>query len=111
MPDLTEHIGHLFTAELQFRLASAVSLATTHGVQPLDLPMQWSHGEHIVTYDEVALRPDQADYAAFFLQRSATYMMAVACRDAIVAAKSDPKSSGDPSIRAAYQIARLEHRT
>jgi hypothetical protein len=104
MLDFSEHIGHLFTAELQFRLASAVSLATTHGEQPLDLPMQWSHGQHIVTYNEVALRPDQADYAAFFLQRSATYMMAVAARDAIVAAIQDPKSSADPNIRAAIKL-------
>lgn len=97
----------MFTAELQFRLASAVVLASTHGVQPLDLPMQWSHGQHVVTYDEIALRADQADYAAFFLQRSATFMMAVAARDALVAAVPDPKSSDDSNIRAAYQITRL----
>jgi hypothetical protein len=107
MADIDRHIGYLFTAELQFRLASAVSLATTHGMQPLDLPMQWSHGQHLVTYEEIALRPDQADYAAFFLQRSATLMMAVATRDAIVAAVPDPKSSVDPNVRSAYQIARL----
>lgn len=102
-----KHIGRLFAAELQFRLASAVRLATTRGVQPLDLPMEWTHGEHRVRYEELALRQDQADYAADFLHRSATYLMAVAMKDAICAVVADPKTSPDPSTRAAYQIARL----
>ncbi len=85
MTDREKHVGALFTAELQFRLASAVRLATTMGEQPLDLPTKWSHGQHIVTYDEIALRPDQADYAAHFLLRSATYQMAVTIRNAVQA--------------------------
>jgi len=60
--DQEKHIGALFTAELQFRLASAVHLATTANIQPLDLPMVWSHGQHLVKYEEIALRPDQADF-------------------------------------------------
>jgi len=101
------HIGRLFSAELQFRLASAVRLATTRAVQPLDLPMEWTHGEHRVRYEEVALRQEQADYAADFLHRSATYLMAVAIKDAIRAAVPDPKKSSDLATRSAYQIARL----
>jgi hypothetical protein len=101
------HIGLLFSAELQFRLASAVRLATTQGVQPLDLPIEWSHGQHRVKYQEVALRKDQADFAACFLHRSATYSMAVVMKDAIRAAVPDPKTSLQPTTRAAYQIARL----
>src|SRR5687767_10569446 len=69
-----KHIDQLFTAELQFRLASAVQLATIQQVQPLDLPMERTHGRHRVKYEEIALRPDQADYAACFLHRSATYL-------------------------------------
>src|SRR3990172_5486200 len=107
MSDREKHLGHLFTAELQFRLASAVRLATTKKVQPLDLPMEWTHGQYRVTYEEIALREDQADYAAFFLHRSATYLMAVAIKDAIRAAVSDPKTSPDSNVLAAYQIARL----
>lgn len=107
MADRQEHIDRLFTAELQFRFASAVRVATTMHLQPLDLPMEWTHGKHRVTYDEVALRQDQADFAARHLQRSATYLMAVAMKDAIRAVVPDPKNSTDHSVRAAYQIARL----
>jgi hypothetical protein len=107
MSDIQQHINQLFTAELQFRLASAVRLATSRNAQPLDLPTEWSHGAHTVTYEEIALRPEQADYAACFLHKSATFLMAVAIRNAIRAVVSEPKSSTDPNIIAAYQIARL----
>lgn len=107
MSDRETHIQNLFTAELQFRLASAVRIAVTGNRQPIDLPMEWTHGQHRVRYEEIALRQDQADYAACFLQRSATYLMAVAMKDAIRAVVSDPKSSSDSDVRAAYQIARL----
>lgn len=107
MGAVDEHVGRLFTAELQFRLASAVQLAVISNQQPLDLPMEWSHGRHVVTYEEIALRQDQAEYASFFLHRSATYLMAVAMKDAIVAAVSDPKNALDANVRAAYQISRL----
>jgi hypothetical protein len=107
MTDREHHIQQLFTAELQFRLASAVRLAVTGSRQPLDLPMEWVHGEHHVRYEEVALRQDQADYAAAFLQRSATYLLAVVMKDAIRAVVADPKSSSDSDVRACYQIARL----
>ena len=107
MTDREHHIHQLFTAELQFRLASAVRLAATGKRQPLDLPTEWVHGHHRVRYEEIALRQDQADYAAAFLQRSATYLMAVAMKDAIRAVVPDPKSSPDADVQAAYQIARL----
>ncbi len=107
MSDLDKHIGFLFTAELQFRFASAVRLATTREIQPLDLPMEWTHGQHSVKYEEIALRQDQADYAACFLHRSATFLMAVAIKDAIRAVVPDPKNSPDAAIRGAYQVARL----
>lgn len=107
MNALDEHVGRLFTAELQFRLASAVQLAVINKCQPLDLPMVWSHGQHLVTYEEIALRQDQAEYASFFLHRSATYLMAVAMKDAIRAAVPDPKNALDANVRAAYQIVRL----
>lgn len=107
MSEREKHIRQLLTAELQFRLASAVRIATTMEVQPLDLPIEWTHGQHRVTYEEIALRQDQADYAACYLQRSATYLMAVAIKDAIRTVEPDPKNSTDSNIRAAYQIARL----
>jgi hypothetical protein len=105
--DNEKQIGKLFTAELQFRLASAVRLAVTFGNQPLDLPTQWTHGQHSVGYEEIALRQDQADFAACFLHRSATYLMAVAIKDVIRATVHDPKTSTDSNIQNAYQIARL----
>jgi hypothetical protein len=33
--------------------------------RPLDLPLEWTHGQHHVKYGDVALLPDQADYAAW----------------------------------------------
>lgn len=102
-----DHIGRLFCAELQFRFASAVRLATTLKVQPLDLPTDWSHGRHRVKEKEIALRQDQAEYAAFFLHRTATYLMAVAMKDAIRVVVPNPKSSSDSSIKSAYQISRM----
>lgn len=101
------HTERLFIAELQFRLASAVRMATTFGEQPLALPTEWSHGRHKVSYAEIAIREDQADVAACFLQRSATYLMAVAMRDTLVASVPDPKSSPDADVQGAYQISRL----
>lgn len=105
MNEREKHIGRLLTAELQFRLASAVRLATTRQIQPLDLPQDWTHGKHRVTYEEIALRPGQADYAALFLHRSATFLMAVAMKEAIRAVVHDPKTAAEP-VRSAYQIAR-----
>ena len=103
-----KHSRLLFTAELQFRLASAVRLAASLETQPLDLPVTWTHGNHSVQYGDIALRRDQADYAAHFLHLSATYLLAVAVKDAIGAVfVSDPKASCDPKVRAAYEIARL----
>ncbi len=107
MTENEKHIAYLFTAELQFRLASAVHLATTLNAQPLDLPTEWTHGKNSVKNDEIALRPDQADYAAYFLHRSSAFLMAVAMKDAIRATVNDPKNSTNPDVRSAYQIARM----
>lgn len=101
------HADNLFVAELQFRLASAVRLATTLNIQPLDLPIRWTHGRHCVRYEEIALRPDQADFAANFLQQSATFLIAGAIKDAIRAVVPEPKKAPDFSVQSAYQIARL----
>lgn len=102
-----KQINELFAAELQFRLASAVRLATNLKTQPLDLPTEWVHGQQRVKYEEIALRQDQAEYAAVLLHQSATFLMATAIRNAIPVAVVDPKSSSDHSVQAAYQIARL----
>jgi len=107
MADIEKQIGRLFSAELQFRLASATRLAVTMDKQPLDVPIEWSHGHTKVKYEDVALRKDQADYAAWNLHRSATFLMAVAMKDAIKFAVPDPKNSADTNIKSAYQISRL----
>lgn len=101
-----QHVKHLFAAELQFRLASAVQLATTRKTQPIDLPTAWIHGSHRVDHAEIALRPDQAEFAAWTLHRSATFLMAVAIKDAIQAVTKSPHESGDVDIANSYQIAR-----
>jgi hypothetical protein len=107
MSDIERHICYLRAAELQFRLSSAVRLATTFKNQSRDLPVAWSHGNHVVHYPEVAISEDDADCAACYLQRSATYLMAVAIKDAIRVAVADPKTHSDPNVRSAYQISRL----
>lgn len=107
MTENGKHIQHLFASELQFRLASAVYVATMLNEQPIDLPIEWVHGQHRVKYEEIALREDQAVYAAKILHRSATFLMAVAIKDAIKAVEPDPYNSTDPNVQAAYQIARL----
>lgn len=101
------HIRHLRAAEAQFRLATAARLAVTVGHQPLDLPIQWSHGRHVVSYSEVALSREEADFAAWSLQRSATFLMASAALEAIRATIANPKSHSDPKVASAYQIACL----
>ena len=67
------HLGYLRAAEGQFRLATAVRLAVTFEHRPLDLPLQWLHGKHTVRYSEIALSREESDFAAWNLQRSATF--------------------------------------
>jgi hypothetical protein len=107
MSDIPQQICYLRAAELQFRLASAVRLAATFKTQPRDLPVEWSHGKHAVRYGEVALSEHDADCAACYLQRSATFLMAVAMKDAIRVALPDPKTHANTDVRSAYQISRL----
>jgi hypothetical protein len=107
MSDIERHIHYLRAAEQQFRLSSAVRIATTFKNQPRDLPVAWSHGKHVVHYAEVAISEDEADCAACYLHRSATYLMAVAIKDAIRVAVADPKTHSDPDVKSAYQISRL----
>jgi hypothetical protein len=107
MTNLAAHIDFLFAAELQFRLASAVQIAIATDKQPLDLPVVWTHGKHKVSYEEVALRKDQANFASLNMHRSATFLMAVAMKDAIKAAVPDPRNATNSDVQAAYEISRL----
>ncbi|MDD5067103.1 MAG: hypothetical protein PHF84_08665 [bacterium] len=100
-------ISQLFAAELQFRLASAVRLATTMKEQPLDLPVQWIYGKHHIKYNEVALREDQAEYASYLLHQSATFLMATEIKNAIVAVTEDSTNHKNNYISDAFQIARF----
>ncbi len=101
------HLGYLWAAEGQFRLATATRLAVTVGHQPLDLPIQWSHGKHTVNYSEVALSREDADFAAWNLQRSATFLMASAVLYTIKGTFQDPESHPNEQVVSAYQIARM----
>lgn len=103
-----EHVHMLRAAELQFRLASAVKLATGGGTQPLDLPAVWVHGQHQVTHEEVELTDEGADLAAMLLQRAATFLMAIQIQEALTDfANNDARNHPDPNVRAAFEIARL----
>jgi hypothetical protein len=101
------HAGRLRAAEGQFRLATAARLAVTIGQQPLDLPIRWSQGRHVVNYSAMALSSDEADFAAWNLQRSATFLMAAAVLGAIRGTLQNPRSDSDDRIVNAYQIARM----
>lgn len=101
------HARYLRAAEAQFRLATAARLAVTLGHQPLDLPIPWSHGKHQVNYSEIALGQEEADFAAWNLQRSGTFLMASAALEAIKATIQNPKAHADARIANAYQIARM----
>ena len=101
------HLGYLRAAEGQFRLATAVRLAVTFEHQPLDLPLQWLHGKHTVRYSEIALSREESDFAAWNLQRSATFLMASAALEGIKATTANPKAHSDRRIVAAYQISRM----
>lgn len=105
--DNSELIQQLFAAELQFRLAAAVELATRLKKQPLDLPSEWSYGQHSVKLNEIALRKGQADYAAWYLFHSATLLMATEIKNAVIAVIQDPINHSDLKISNAFQIARF----
>ncbi len=107
MTDKKQTILELKIAELQFRLAVAVRFATTLENQPLDVPAEWTHGKHRISYDEVVLTQDQADIAANYLKQTATYLMSITIKEALKGIYTDPKNHSDKNIVAAYQIARL----
>ena len=107
LADKKETILELKIAELQFRLAVTVRLATTLENQPLDAPTEWTHGKHRVSYEEIVLTQDQADIAANYLKQTATYLMAIAIKEALKKLFIDPKNHSDKNIIAAYQISRL----
>ena len=105
--DKRKIILELKIAELQFRLAAAVRLATTRRRQPLDVPTKWSHGKHLVTYEEIVLRKDQAGIAARYLEQTATYLMSLTIKESLKKIYGDPKNHANSNIVSAYQIARL----
>ncbi len=102
MNDANEHLDNILTAEYQFRLASAVRLATTFERQPLDLPMVWTHGKGKVKYSEIALDKKEADFAAFFLQRSATFILASVSYEAIRESVSYSDDTSIPFVAALH---------
>ena len=107
MTDMNATILELKIAELQFRLATIVRLATAMGNQPLDIQTEWVHGKHRVSYEEMVLTKEQSDMAADYLKRTTTYLMAITIRNALKRFHNDPKNYKDKNIVAAYQISRL----
>jgi hypothetical protein len=107
MDEKKETILEMKLAELQFRLAITVRLVSSLGRQPLEVPTQWAHGKHIVTYEEMVLTKDQLDIAADCLKRTATYLMSITIKDGLKKIYKDPKNHKDKNVVAAYQISRL----
>jgi hypothetical protein len=105
--DRQMQIDMLRGAELQFRLATTVHLATTVGQQTLDVPVSWTYGNHNVS-DELALTPEGADFAARLLKKSATFLMAVQVQEALTwFSKGKARNHSDPNVRSAFEVARL----
>lgn len=107
MDERLKHLSRLKVAEHQFRLACTVNLATTLGVQTLDVPVVWSYGRHQVSFEEFGLRVDQAEFAASQLEMTATFVIAAAIRDAVLALFTNAKNHHDPNVVCAYQISRI----
>jgi len=107
MDEKKEVILEMKLAELQFRLAVSVCLSSSLGKQLLDVPTQWSHGKHVVTYEEIVLTKDQYDIAADYLKRTATYLMSITIKDGLKKIFKDPKNHKNKNVVAAYQISRL----
>ena len=105
--DKEKAISQLFAAELQFRLACAVKIATDLKEQPLNVPTDWSYGKHNVKHNEIALRQDQAEYAAWHLRNSTTFLMATEIKNAIIAFTSKPLEHKDKNISNSFQIVRF----
>lgn len=97
----------LILAEQQFRLACTVNLAVCNQVQTLDVPVKWSFGKHIVSYEDFGLRPDQADYAASQLEMTATFVLVSAIRDALITFFPNPQTNNNQDVVSAYQISRM----
>ena len=107
MESVEKHVGRIKVAEQQFRLACTVHLAVTNERQTLDVPVEWSFGEHRVSYQDFGLRVDQAPLASAALEHTATLVLVSVMRDAIVECFPNPKESADPRVVAAYQISRI----
>ena len=105
--DREKHVNRIKLAEHQFRLACTVHLAVINEAQTLDVPVKWSFGKHIVSFEDFGLRRDQAPQAAHALEETAMLVLASAIRDAIVAQFPNPKSHTDVRVVAAYQISRM----
>jgi len=107
MTDKKRSILELKISELQFRLAAMVRLETSLKNQPLDAPTAWSHGKHEVSYEEIALTRNQADLAADYFERTATYLMAITIKEALECNFTNLTNHSDKNVVAAYQIARM----
>ena len=107
LTDKQTAILELKLSELQFRLSKTVRLAITLEKQSLDTPTQMSFGKHIVLYEEIALNEDQSHIAAQYLEQTATYLMAMTIKEALVKIYIDPKNNPDKNVVAAYQISRM----
>lgn len=99
-------IYELKNAELQFRLAKTVRLAVSLETQPLDAPTAWTHGKHEVKYEEVVLTKDQSSIASQYLEQTATYLMAMTIKEALLKIYKQPWNNSDNNIVAAYNISR-----
>ena len=102
-----QQLNRLKLAEQQFRLACTVHLAVVNDVQPLDVPIEWSFGEHRVSYEEFGLRKDQAPVAGHALEETAMLVLTGAILDAIKAHFHAPRHHDDARVVASYQIARI----
>ncbi len=103
----SDHTQLLKLAEQQFRFACTAHFALASGTLSLDVPIEWTFGRHRTSYQEFALRPDQAEYAAPALEYVSTFTMASAIAEAIKDCVPDVPKNSDIKIVSAFRIARL----
>ena len=102
-----QHVSLLMKAEQQFRLACTVSFNAAQKRQPLDVPIEWTFGKHRTTYQEFALREDQVERVASWLEFVSTFVMASAIVEAFKDLWVEPSKHPNPDFVVAYQASRL----
>ncbi len=93
----------LANAKLHFKLVFGLT-TTTPDINYLGT---FTWGKHTATHEELALTPEQEEYAFSALEHCGIYLAVVQIHTALEAIHPDPFSISEPEVSDAFQIARL----